>query len=511
MTPPVSYNERSWAIDLIAHIKRCAPGSNRAIKDAGEDQFTVAALALRNISDDRLLDPCCGSGAIARAALEQKLEAGVQPHQAATTVFASDLDPKAVQLAALARVKPSLMHTLRGLFRKDAFRLRPDGEDTFHHASDGSSLAERRGSLDAMAGNLPFVSQVGRQRYTEGTNAVNTLPGSDPVQMSGRSGLAAYLPFALHCLLATGGRLVIIISNAWLGTNWGDAFWAHFPRGYRIRSIVTSGSGRWFQNSGALTSLLVMEKREAAGESEEAIDFIVLKRPLEELADSLEAIAVTRAQIELGQAHDGAVSIRSVSRSEPDRLAAQGLRRSAHFVDCNCTREMPMVPLRNLCTALPEARKRLDATFAFYNHHRPRQKPQYRSPAAINYELDGASPTVPPINATSDCPLGPTHPATAYNLGIPLPKMGRKMVQRSGYTSSGWFQPSSSMQKQSEGIRRDKVWLAMRDAADDSNRIHRRIATSLSDGQPSLRSGDIDQHDIATQCNAFKPWEGKAP
>jgi hypothetical protein len=35
---PVTYNERSWAIDLIGHIKSLALSNNRSIKDAGGEQ-----------------------------------------------------------------------------------------------------------------------------------------------------------------------------------------------------------------------------------------------------------------------------------------------------------------------------------------------------------------------------------------------------------------------------------------------------------------------------------------
>lgn len=33
-----SYNERSWAIDLIGHIKHLVKNNNRSIKDAGGEQ-----------------------------------------------------------------------------------------------------------------------------------------------------------------------------------------------------------------------------------------------------------------------------------------------------------------------------------------------------------------------------------------------------------------------------------------------------------------------------------------
>ena len=37
-----TYNERSWAIDLIGHLKHLAARNNRAIKDAGGEQTVKA-------------------------------------------------------------------------------------------------------------------------------------------------------------------------------------------------------------------------------------------------------------------------------------------------------------------------------------------------------------------------------------------------------------------------------------------------------------------------------------
>ena len=42
MTMGVVYNERSWAIDLIGHIKIVVSSNNRSIKDAGGEQTVKA-------------------------------------------------------------------------------------------------------------------------------------------------------------------------------------------------------------------------------------------------------------------------------------------------------------------------------------------------------------------------------------------------------------------------------------------------------------------------------------
>ena len=42
MTSITGYNERSWAIDLIAHIQQVVHTNNRAIKSAGGEQSILA-------------------------------------------------------------------------------------------------------------------------------------------------------------------------------------------------------------------------------------------------------------------------------------------------------------------------------------------------------------------------------------------------------------------------------------------------------------------------------------
>lgn len=86
----------------------------------------LVRLTVNNIFDDRVLDPCCGSGTIARLALEQKLDAGVSPAKASQTVFAGDLDHQAIQIATFALANPSLMRFPLRIFHHDAFSLDPD-------------------------------------------------------------------------------------------------------------------------------------------------------------------------------------------------------------------------------------------------------------------------------------------------------------------------------------------------------------------------------------------------
>lgn len=116
----------------------------------------VARLAAKDILQDRVIDPCCGSGTIARANAELKLvTGGLAPGVVAGQVYASDQDPQAVQLATFALTNPAMMHSPIRVFRHDAFLLSPDTEVEFTDPSDGSVIRELLGEFDALTTNLP--------------------------------------------------------------------------------------------------------------------------------------------------------------------------------------------------------------------------------------------------------------------------------------------------------------------------------------------------------------------
>lgn len=303
-------------------------------------------LCVRNIQDDRVLDPCCGSGTIVRAALEMKLSAGIQPQQASSTVFASDQDPQAVQIATFALAKPSLMHMPLRIFQKDAFTLTPDLQIEFRNPSNGVLFNEQLGTFDAITSNLPFVAQAGRRQYGNALRDVLTRMqgGGD---FTGRADVAAYLPFALHSLLSDGGRLGIIITNAWLGTDWGNDFYDRLNLYYDLKCVITSGAGRWFRNSKVVTNILIMDKKVDANQPSGDIKFVVLTRPLEEMADDA-AVQIAAAQIEIGQTQNDTMTIRAVSQEDMAAFRVLGLGGNAQFVNCDWVLELPLIPLKNI-------------------------------------------------------------------------------------------------------------------------------------------------------------------
>ncbi|WP_269220962.1 N-6 DNA methylase [Brevundimonas vesicularis] len=346
-------------------LEAAASVGDRKLRGQYTTPAPLAKLVVRlGINDlaDRVLDPCCGSGTIIRAALDAKLAGGLSGAEAASQICASDIDRQAVQLATFSLSTPTLARQPLRVFALDAFTLQPALRIEFRDPNDGSLIKETVGTFACIASNLPFVAQDGRRAYGDATASVNALLEQDGEGLPGRSDVSAYLPFVFYDLLKERGRVVIIIPNAWLGTAWGQAFYDRLVAFYHLRAVITSGSGRWFSNSDVVTNVLVLEKRAANDESLSDTKFVILKQPVDLLADDAHVDSVA-AQIEIGSAQEDVMTIRSVSHGQLIKARPYGLAGSAQFVDVDWLLDCPLVPVRSLFTIRRGERRGWDKLF----------------------------------------------------------------------------------------------------------------------------------------------------
>lgn len=308
----------------------------------------VARLAAKDISQDRVIDPCCGSGTIARANAELKLiTGGVAPGVVAGQVYASDQDPQAVQLATFALTSPEMIHSPIRVFRHDAFLLTPDTVVQFTDPSNGSVIRERLGQFDALTTNLPFVAQAGRKQYGNALAKVKADMGEDGKTFTGRSDVAAYLPLSLAPIVRDGGRIAMVITNSWLGTAWGDAFYRELSKRFEVKTVITSGAGRWFGNSDVVTNVIVAEKLTRPNHQRGPIKFVALKRRIDDV-QSIEDAREIAMQIVAAHPLDDVMTLRTVSVDRLEEFRRIGLSGSAQFVDCDWALDLPLVPLASV-------------------------------------------------------------------------------------------------------------------------------------------------------------------
>lgn len=344
---------RLGAVDqaqLSTVLETSAAVSDRKVRGQYTTPAPLAKLLVKLCLDDlndRILDPCCGSGTIIRSALDMKLRAGINPADAAAQVCGNDLDKPAVQLATFSLTSPLLMRQPLRLFDRDAFTLEPELRVTYRDPSDGTEHTEDLGTFRAVASNLPFVAQAGRATYGNAIQVVNTWLATSGETLPGRSDVAAYLPFALYDLLEPGGRMGIIITNAWLGTAWGEAFYERLADFFELRTVVTSGAGRWFSNSDVVTNILVLQKPGEGVEPDHGTDFVVLKQPIDVLEDDAHAENVA-ALIDQGRPQEDVLTVHRTNRNTIEKLRPMGLAGSAQFVGVDWILDLPLVPARDV-------------------------------------------------------------------------------------------------------------------------------------------------------------------
>ncbi|PSQ77842.1 MAG: hypothetical protein BRD37_04160 [Bacteroidetes bacterium QH_8_67_23] len=315
-----------------------------AAKRKAAGQFTtpppLARLLVRVAARDRtgvVFDPCCGTGTIPAAAYAEKRDAGQPAREALDTVWASDKFTFPLQAATLALARPEHMGAPLHVFQNDVLDLEVESEVTFHDPSSGDEIQKPLPPADCIVSNLPFVQFEDVEEANPTIERVNerieALAGEE-VRLPGRSDLYAYLPFHLWTLLAEGGRAGLILSNAWLGTDWGRDFRHALQRFYHIEKIIVSGAGRWFQNTDVVTTLLILERRTevASPAAEEETAFITTKKDLGAL-DGDDDLRPLASRVTLDRAEPEWTTVQTHTSKDIERFERLGVEWSGLFAD----------------------------------------------------------------------------------------------------------------------------------------------------------------------------------
>lgn len=211
-----------------------------------------------------VLDPCCGTGTIARAAYDAKVKSNFGPVQSFSQTWASDKFAYPLQVATLAMVQPATIGSPVRVFQSDVIDLHVGKSITLQDPSSGQAVKEKLPEFATIVSNLPFVQfeNIAQRNPTiKQINKTLSKQGAPKVELSGKSDLYAYIPFYLWTLLSKNGRLGIIVSNSWLATGWGDEFEKELCRYFNIETVVVSKAGRWFPDADVVTSLIILEKK----------------------------------------------------------------------------------------------------------------------------------------------------------------------------------------------------------------------------------------------------------
>jgi hypothetical protein len=325
-------------------------------------------LVLLTIRDPRgqFIDPFCGTGTIAREAAVLKESTGQSWAEAMSSTWASDKFRFPVHLATLAMAEPESIGTMQQVFLADATELFAGRAVQVLDPTTGEPVDSPLPAFSALASNLPFVQFEDvdvvnpgiRERYA------NEFAGT-AAGLAAKSDLYAYLLIFVKRLLRDDARVGVILSNSWLGTGWGDDLRRELDREFRVSHVILSKAGRWFSETDVVTTIVLMQVREAGtqqADSEEVV-FAATELPLREWND--EVVAAMSADVRTGRAEPGVISLAVHSRTSLEAYEAVGLAWSAAFADISWIHETSpvLVPASELFVIARGERRGWDALF----------------------------------------------------------------------------------------------------------------------------------------------------
>ncbi|WP_397362275.1 N-6 DNA methylase [Olleya sp. R77988] len=253
----------------------------------------LADLLTRLTIDDKtkiVIDPCCGTGTIIKQAYELKEEYEINSNDILNTIWASDKHSFPIQLSTLTMAKPSNIGKIVNIFSSDVIELNQGITIDFRNPNNGEIVQKEFPTVDYVVSNLPFIKSKEMKVLNPNIVDINDWikdEAETTETLSGKSDIFAYIPFYLHQFLSENGKIGLILSNAWLGTDYGEKFLELFQKFFKIDFVVISGKGKWFDNADVVTTILVASKKDPKIEIPEAseISFCTLKEELEVIDD----------------------------------------------------------------------------------------------------------------------------------------------------------------------------------------------------------------------------------
>lgn len=300
-------------------------------------------------------DLCAGTGTIARAIIQNKMKRVPDSEMVFSTTWIADKYAYPLQIANIAVTNMEALNIPVNIFQSDVFAVKSKDKIEIKSPIDGRGMEKEIPAFGAIVSNLPFVeyNRIGADEIPYIKEYKRQIKEATGIEFTlGKTDLYNYLPFKLHELLKDGGRLGIILSNSWLGTDIGKRFYEALLYYYDILAVVISDCGRWFKNADVVASLLVLKKKSISEPDQESrINFWMLHKDLEQIdSDEKERII---SSIVLGEEIDSTVaSLKTYSVAMIREITDKGITLNALFHDVSWVRELSecLIPIEEILT-----------------------------------------------------------------------------------------------------------------------------------------------------------------
>ena len=247
-------------------LQNILEGSVATSKRAINGQYTtppeLAKILVRlSVIDwsDTILDCCCGTGTIPKAAIQIK-KSQLSAKEAVESVWACDKYKYPLQIANISMTDSDTINLANRLFQNNALSLTIGDDVTIINPETGEEMHLSLPAFGTVVSNLPFVPF--EIIPDDDRNEISKMELAS--ELDGRSDLYCYIATKIADVIKPGGTLGIIVSNSWLGTKVGIKLIEVLKQIYNLKQVHISGKGRWFKNADVVTTIIVLEKKKNA-------------------------------------------------------------------------------------------------------------------------------------------------------------------------------------------------------------------------------------------------------
>ncbi len=306
-----------------------------------------------------ILDCCCGTGTISKAAVLLKKEK-FTPQEAIETVWASDKNQYPLQVANISMTDADTINLANRLFQHNALSLKTGEKIAITNPETGELMELELPQFGAVVSNLPFVwfeiISSDDLNFISSSNLYNALDG--------RSDLYCYIALKTSELLEQDGMLGIITSNSWLGTKTGRKFVDAITEHFNMLQVHISGKGRWFKNADIVTTIMILQKKTSNPVDE--TKFFLWKKTLNEIECDAEIERKLVNSALLGrELYSEITTISSYSKEQMNNLMALNISYNAlfHQTDWLLNVVDKITPINKVFSVFRGSRRGWDALF----------------------------------------------------------------------------------------------------------------------------------------------------
>lgn len=228
----------------------------------------LAKLLANIVLEDRtktVYDPCCGTGTIIKEVYNLKRNKDISVDECLDEIWASDKFQFPLQLCTLSLASAETMGKVLKVFNSDVFNVKINNSYEFTNPNTAKKDTLSFHAIDYIISNLPFI------RF-EKSNKLPITYENKNIITDKKSDYFAYILYYLKNLLKKNGKIGIICSNSWLGTDWGETFKKNILNLYTIEKIIISNKGKWFKNADIVTTILILSNKKAL--LSDTVDFV---------------------------------------------------------------------------------------------------------------------------------------------------------------------------------------------------------------------------------------------